>query len=516
MEYSYPFKDIFGALKPSYRSIDLRAVLVALGDGQGWRSVLAILRFSTKGPEEVSQAHEALGQSYHLPTEFLRRSLSPSVNMYPYRGMNIELSSYDIDAFDCLVSRLNEGILSCRDRAFRLWDQGLGIDLAAEKASWRSDGYATDHDQWPVYYCGRGQQDTSLAGSPDASGVRPNVQERDLSDWARQAGLSNFRETCDRLLQASFGQGAKFEIRAPIYARIDGVHHSEKGLRVHGSFHTSLGGLSLECSVNRRDNRHQMATPQTLGRIQVQPQAQDGQLSPLSQDFVTDSPPVAGIATAVLFMGGPPRFDLAENSTDLRSGVPYFNAFTAFVPEADLGEYLAGLVSGQGIAQCQLFRRFHPKDSSKKADELLEYATNYILGLCQLNPILLSNPQYDSLTGGLSAGSADILAMTPKKDPLLVSCTMAMPDDRKLGMLTAARTAVCHRFGWPESQVKLLLVTGKPSVPQTNISSFASGINRSNEVRTLAAQDLENIWRSVRQGDTLGAWSLIGVDSHIL
>jgi hypothetical protein len=126
--------------------------------------------------------------------------------------------------------------------------------------------------------------------------------------------------------------------------------------------------------------------------------------------------------------------------------------------------------------------------------------TNYILGLCQLNPILLSNPQYDVLSGGMGAASADILAMTPKKEPLLVSCTMGMPDQKKIGLLLAARTAISQRFGWPGGQIKVLLVTGKPSVPHAD-----------SETQILAAEHLHQLWGMIKKGDMLGAWSLIGV-----
>jgi hypothetical protein len=125
---------------------------------------------------------------------------------------------------------------------------------------------------------------------------------------------------------------------------------------------------------------------------------------------------------------------------------------------------------------------------------------SYLLALCQLNPILLSNLKHDVLSGGMQAGSADILAMTPEKDPILVSCTMAMPDDRKVNMVLSARTAICQRFGWNEDRIKVLLVTGKPSV-----------LKQDAKVPTLAAQALQRLWTLIQQGDLTQAQSLIGI-----
>jgi hypothetical protein len=78
---------------------------------------------------------------------------------------------------------------------------------------------------------------------------------------------------------------------------------------------------------------------------------------------------------------------------------------------------------------------------------------------------------------------------------------MAMPDDRKANMLGAARTVICQRYKWPEENVKLLLVTGKPSVSDP----YTSGI------RTLAATDLDKMWELIKHGDVSGARGLIGI-----
>ena len=101
--------------------------------------------------------------------------------------------------------------------------------------------------------------------------------------------------------------------------------------------------------------------------------------------------------------------------------------------------------------------------------ELLEYATHYLLAHCRLNPIcfLTSNTMFCWVI--LSAGSADIVATASGTDPMLVRCTMAMPDSRKAGLLAATRTAICNRVQLPETWLKMVLVTGKPSVSEKSL-----------------------------------------------
>ena len=130
---------------------------------------------------------------------------------------------------------------------------------------------------------------------------------------------------------------------------------------------------------------------------------------------------------------------------------------------------------------------------------MIEYVVTYLLGLCQLSPILLSNPQYDVIHGGLEAGSADIVASTQGGVPILVSCTMAMPDARKRNMLLAARTAIANRTKVPLEAIKILLVTGKPSVSPSGT-----------ELLELAATDLERLWAMCQQGNLSEARRLLG------
>ena len=160
-------------------------------------------------------------------------------------------------------------------------------------------------------------------------------------------------------------------------------------------------------------------------------------------------------------------------------------------------------VAGSRVSDCRLYSRFAPKNRSKKMDELLEYVTHYLLALCRLNPILLSNPQYDVLLGDLSAGSADIVATASGTDPMPVSCTMAMPDSRKAGLLAATRTAICNRVRLPETRLKMVLVTGKPSVSE----EFS-------EMRVLGAENLVQVWQALQFGNEAEARSILGAESY--
>lgn len=77
---------------------------------------------------------------------------------------------------------------------------------------------------------------------------------------------------------------------------------------------------------------------------------------------------------------------------------------------------------------------------------------------------------------------------------------MGMPNNRKSGLLLAARDAISERFGWDESQVNVLLVTGKPTASSMNLDS-----------KVLAANDLRALWELIKKGDIGGARSVIGI-----
>jgi hypothetical protein len=495
------FKEAPDILEPTYQSIDLRAVLVSPGDKQGWRSLLTVIRFSDKSPGEISKEHATLMRLHSLTAEFLKRPLKRQSDIRTFRGMNVELSSYATNQRDYLLGRLAEGIINCKGHGrFCVWDEIHGFNLGNEQMSWRNDPYATDNRQWPVYYWGIGERTRDLVGTPDSQGNRPRVQTSELTTWARAAGFANFDQVCERLLGVPFSapvyRANSLEIRAPVYAQIDDVITYDKGIRVQGSFNSSLGRLVLECSVSQYNSQWSYLVPaMPLERRDINPQGQGEKIQPFAEELAVNTPLEMGKATAVLFKLSPRRVHLIEHSSSLGSGIPFFKAFQSFVPEAHIEECLNRLNSGDSIIDCQLYKRYKPKDESK----LLEFVTNDLLALCHLNPRLLA--PYDALAAPSNPGSADILAASPDGLPLLVSCTMAMPDDRKANMLGAARTVICQRYKWPEENVKLLLVTGKPSVSDP----YTSGI------RTLAATDLDKMWELIKHGDVSGARGLIGI-----
>ena len=514
MEYYCLLKEALDVLRPTYKSIDLRAMLVAPGDEGGWWSVWTIIRLSSKSPAKVAEEHDNLRQQHNLRPELLSHSLAPEHNDGPFSGLNVELSAYPIDKLEHIVARLDQGFVNCESRTFRIdgLAEAITPGIFKRNVTWRPDPHATDSGDWPAYYCGICDKTAQLLGSSDAGRKWASVNEPDLTKWAREAEFSNFREMSDSLLDSFFqhgGNGNRFEIWAPIYARIDEVVHSGKLVLVKGRFHRRLGPMRLECLVNKFDRQGSITQPRSLGRLDVSSDTDGEDIVPFFREAPMDAPPELGRATAVLFKSGPPRVDLFESWVMLRQPLPFIKSFTSFVPEADVAEYLHSLVSGQGISECALFKRFTPKDGSKKIEEVLEHVVNYLLALCQLNPIPLSNPAYDVLSGGMKAGSADILAMTPEGDPVLVSCTMGMPADRKYGMLLSAATAIRQRFGWSEDRLKLLLITGKPSVPRS--SATGPILTPKTTVRMLAAEDLKSLWEMIQGGDISGARSFLGL-----
>jgi len=494
-------EEVLEVLRKSFKSIDLRAVIVAFGDGQGWQNAFTVIRFSAKTVDEISTEHAGLKKLYELPSELLNKRLGIEHNIEPYRGMNVELSAYPVDRFERLVRRLREGIFDTSNRAFRVFDHDLAIDLMREEMYlWQNLEYEDIGDHWPVYYWGHGDQRAQLKGSPNEQGDRPQLEERDLDKQSRGVGLPNFRELAERITGRPFGRssGHAFEILFPVYARIKSVTPSFDTVTVNGHFHQALGELVVECSLFEQ-TQWERALGRSLGKDRVIPQINGKDLVPFSLRFPLKEPPESGRVRVSLFKQAATRVDLHGEQSSLKSGVLSFRAFASFVPEEDITEYLGCLTSGADIKTCRIYRRFTLKDNSKKKDELIEYVVTYLLGLCQLNPLLLSNPQYDVIHGGLEAGSADIVASTQGGDPILVSCTMAMPDARKRNMLLAARTAIANRFKVPLEAIKILLVTGKPSVSPSG-----------RELLELAATDLERLWVMCREGNLSEARRLLG------
>ena len=494
--------EVLAVLRQSFKAVDLRAVVVALGDQRGWQNVFTVIRFSAKTAGEISAEHERLKRLYELPSEVLNKLLGKEHNIEPYKGMNIELSAYPIDQFKQLVGRLREGHVTASNRAFRVSDRDLAIDLMREEMYLRMNlEYEDIGNHWPVYYWGCGEQRTDFEGFGDEQGDRPWLGGHDLDKQSRGFGFANFQELLERITGESFrrGSGHAFEIFAPVYARITSVTPLTDAINVTGHFHRALGELVVECSLYERA-QWERAVGRSLGKARVGAQTNGQELAPFSTEFKLEEPPETGRVRVSLIKQAATRVDLHEEQSPLRSGVLAFRAFTSFVPEEDITDYLRCLTSGTNVEACSMYRKFTPRDNSKKKDELFEHVVTYLLGLFQLNPVLLSNPKYDVIEGGLQAGSADIVASAPDGDPILVSCTMAMPDARKRNMLLAARTAIANRVRVPLEAIRVMLVTGKPSVSPSDT-----------ELVELAAADLERVWAMCRQGNLSEARRLLGL-----
>ena len=494
--------EVLEVLRQSFQGIDLRAIIAAVGDGKGWQNVFTVIRFTAKTLDEIAAEHERLKTLYELPPQILNRPLGKEHSINPYRGINIELSSYSTAKFRQLLGATSEGIIRVSNRAFLISDYvPLGKDLMQQEMNlWNSD-YEDIGNRWPVYFFGCGQQRTNFEGSLDGEGDKPRLESQDLDKQSRSIGFTSFLELVEQITGESFGRstGNSFEIFAPVYARITSVIPSSHKVELLGNFHPALGQLVLECSLQERRQSHR-AGGALLGKIRLIPQSSGQELTQFSQEFPLEKPPETGYVKASLYKQTTTRVDLHNERSPLRSGVPAFKAFTSFVPEQDITEYIECLKSGKDIQTCRIFRNFTPKDRSKKNDELFEHVVTYLLGLCQLNPMLLSNPQYDVIHGGLQAGSADIVASAEGGGAILVSCTMAMPDTRKRNMLLAARTAIANRTGIPLEEIRAVLVTGKPSVSYSDT-----------ELPELAATDLERLWEMCKQGNLTEARRLLRV-----
>ena len=421
--------------------------------------------------------------------------------MDAFRGMNVELSAYPIGEFWNLFRRFEHGIIDCRKRAFHVWDADLAIDLHKESVTRRFDAYATDDGPWEVFYLGRGELTNRLIGPPDSEGNRASADERDFDVWARMAEQPSYRAMFERVLGVPYGPGEKLEIRAPIYACIDDIQSSNGSVTVVGRYHRSLGPVSVECSFYRIGNQgSRILLSSTPVSLEIAPDAAGPEVSNFSEEFTVSSSPEMGSAEATVYKMGQTRIDLYEKRSQLRSSMPLYKTFSAFVPEDDITALLSVLVAGTDISYCKLFHSFVARDGSRKSEELIEYVTLNLLALCGLSPIWLSPGKHDVLSGGLSAGSADILATTREGHPILVSCTMAMPDSSKAGMLGAARTAICSRFQLQEKSMKMVLVTGKPSVTE-----------QYPDIRVIAAEDLSEVWQALQVGNVVAARHLVGV-----
>ena len=325
--------EVLEVLRQSFQGADLRAIVVALGDQQGWRNAFTVIRFSAKTPQEISAEHERLKKLYELPSEVLNKRLGVEHNIEPYKGMNIELSAYPARQFEQLVRRMGEGIFSASNRASRVFDRDLGIDLMREEMYLQNMDYEDMGNHWSVYYWGRGEQQTDFVGFPDGQSDKSRLAERDLDKQSRSIGFANFRELAERITGESFrrGSGHAFEIFAPVYARITSVTPSSNAVDVTGHFHPALGELVVECSLHERAP-WERARGRSLGRVRVSPQAVGQELTQFSSEFTLGKPPETGSVRASLFKQGITRIDLHEAQSPLGSGILAFRVFACFVP----------------------------------------------------------------------------------------------------------------------------------------------------------------------------------------
>jgi len=488
--------EVLDVLRPSFQGIDLRAVVVALGDQQGWQNAFTVIRFSVKTPEEISVEHDRLKTLYDIPAEILNKRLGREYNIEPYRGMRIELSSLAVGRLEQFVGGIHEGIIRTNDIAFRVFDHELGINLPKEMYLRGVDDEENGH-RWGAYHWGWGSQTANFAGAPDGQGNKLRLDSRDLDNQARSIGFADFQDLVEHITGQSFlrGSGFALQIVAPVYARITSIIPSHDAVGVTGCFHPALGKLTLECSL-RESKQGEHACGRSLGRIPVSPQTTDQKFTQFSEKFLLTESPESGHVQASLFKQAATRVELHREQSPLKSGVMAFRAFTSFVPEEDITDYLRGLTSGTGI-DCKILNKFTSKENSK----VFEYVVTYLLGLCHLNPILLSNLKYDVVNGGFEAGSADIIALAQDGSVILVSCTIGMPDRNKRNMLIAARTAIAQRIKVSPQAIKLILISGKPSVSASDA-----------EMVELAAADLKKIWEMIRGGNLSEARSLLGLE----
>ncbi len=90
-------KPVLDSLRRSYRGIDLRALLVALGDGSPWQALFCVVRLTNKGPGEIAREHKEIIKANHLRPAFLTQSFQdPKTNAF-FRGLNLEFAAHPIE-----------------------------------------------------------------------------------------------------------------------------------------------------------------------------------------------------------------------------------------------------------------------------------------------------------------------------------------------------------------------------------------------------------------------------------
>jgi len=484
-------EEVLGVLRPSFQGIDLRGIVVALGDKQEWRNVFTVIRFSDKTSQEISAEHDRLIKLNAIPAKILNKRSDG--NTEPYKGMRIVLASITTDKLDQLLDGIEQNIVNVNDVHFRIFDRDLALKLKNQEMypHWVAD-------KWQTYYWGWGDQIANFDGTPNGQGKRPRLDSRDLDKQARSIGFTDFQQLAERIIEQSFGHGIghAFQIFAPIYARIASVDQLNDSIKVIGDFHRALGDLMLECSL-QENKQGDHRSGRSLGKKPVNRQTGNRKFIRYSRNFLLTESPESGRIQVSLYKQASTRVDLDNRQTSLGSGIRSYRAFTSFVPGQDITEYLRGLTSGT-ILNCKLLKKFISKEQSK----VFEYVVTYLLALCHLNPILLSNLRHDFVNGGLEAGSADIMALAQDGSVILVSCTTGMPDRNKRDMLIAARTTIAQRINIFPRTIKLVLITSKPSVSESG-----------EEIVELASTDLEQLWERIQGGNLSEARRLLGLES---
>ena len=140
-------EEVLGVLRPSFQGIDLRGIVVALGDKQEWRNVFTVIRFSDKTSQEISAEHDRLIKLNAIPAKILNKRSDG--NTEPYKGMRIVLASITTDKLDQLLDGIEQNIVNVNDVHFRIFDRDLALKLKNQEMypHWVAD-------KWQTYYWG--------------------------------------------------------------------------------------------------------------------------------------------------------------------------------------------------------------------------------------------------------------------------------------------------------------------------------------------------------------------------
>ena len=485
--------EIRRALTPAYRSIDLRSIIVALGDGSGWRNVVTVIRFSDDTQESVRETQDNLASTLDIPRELLHRELGPEHNLEPYVGVNVELSSYQPEDFDRLFRRSDQSLLDVDSRAIRLRDDDrVSIPFESTEPV-LTDGAYLGHRGQDLYYWRWGSKDNSWSSTDGTH----RITEKDIDSQLRSLGLRPLSEFAEQVVGLPWANSSALEILMPVQISVY-VQQSVGTVKVAGSAPAGIAPIELELEVYA----YPRGTHVRHGQVH-RPDIRFGEPVDRRVQFeasvdVTNRPSPS-TAELTLFKRQPGRVELWRERVALLSNNPLFETFTAFVPGEEVSDYLDALVKGAGIQACLLYKRFS-KATTPNPARLLEHVTALIMGLCGLNPLPLAETQHDALPGDQPSGSADIVAATGAGVPILVGCTMAAPSDRDTSLLEAASVSINARSSSYEVRHHLVLVSGKPSATTA-----------SERVTVVPATGLVRAWQMIQRGEISQARAIFGV-----